>query len=171
VQAPELRIVPEDAWQATHARLATLRQGYLTSTAGRVYGRPRDVESKYLLPGFARCAACGGGLHVRSRSHGNRRVNFYACTSYYNEGKTVCRNLEARMDAVDGAVLAAIGGRVLAPGIVTAVVDGVLAALTPENHQREADQQRAEIAKLEAECGRLWRPSPRAGTCPCWWSR
>lgn len=167
VAAPELRIVSEDAWQATHARLASVRERYLTSTAGRVYGRPRDVESKYLLPGFARCAACGGGLHVRSRSHGSRRVNFYACTSYYNKGKTVCRNnLEARMDAVDGGVLAAIAGQVLAPGIVSAVIDGVLAALTPENQEREADQQRAELAALEAECGRLVQAIAAGGNLP-----
>ena len=82
VAAPHLRIVPEAEWTAAHLRLAKSRAQYEQDTHGQ--RRPhRDRDSKYLLPGFGRCALCRGGLHVRSRSHGKRRAFFYACTSHY----------------------------------------------------------------------------------------
>lgn len=153
---PELQIVSPDDWQAAHDRLAIVREKYLTATGGRVYGRPCDVDSKYLLPGFARCACCGGGLHVRSRDHGRRRAYFYACTSYYNKGKAVCRNnLEGRMTEIDVAVLEAIGGQVLAEDIIADVVAGVTAALEPEARGNDAERARQELATVQAECGRL----------------
>jgi len=45
-----LRVVSDVDWSGAHTRLATVRAKYLTSTEGRVYGRPHDVESKDLLP-------------------------------------------------------------------------------------------------------------------------
>jgi hypothetical protein len=166
-RAPELHVVSDDEWQAAHERLTTVREKYLTATDGRVYGRPRDVESKYLLPGFARCACCGGGLHVRTRDHGRRRMHFYACTSYYNKGKSVCRNnLEARMLDVDAAVLQAIGGQVLAPDIIEDVVSGVLAALAPDNRDEEIQRLGAELAGIRAECDRLVQAIAAGGDMP-----
>jgi DNA invertase Pin-like site-specific DNA recombinase len=105
--APELRIVSDAEWQAAHQRLTVARAQYERDTHGR-RRLHRDRESKYLLPGFGRCALCRGGLHVRSRSHGRRRVLFYACTSHYNRGPEVCPHVEQwPMDAIDREVLAA----------------------------------------------------------------
>jgi site-specific DNA recombinase len=66
VQAPELRIVPDELWQRVHDRLKQHQTVYIRSGAdgmkGRLLGRPgmRDIDSPYLLSGFARCAHCGG---------------------------------------------------------------------------------------------------------------
>ena len=69
VEAPALRIVPEDLWRAAHERIDRTRQAYLRTTGGKLYGRPETgVESKYLLSGFLVCGACGGGMHVIRRS-------------------------------------------------------------------------------------------------------
>src|SRR5262249_20648546 len=68
--APALRIVPEELWTAAHARLDQAKAKYLRGTDGRLWGRPPGVDSKYLLPGFARCACCNGVMHVRTHGHG-----------------------------------------------------------------------------------------------------
>ena len=85
---------------------------YLRGTNGQLWGRLRGgVESKYLLPGFARCGVCGGGLYVKSRSHGTRRAYLYGCTSYHKPGATICPNAEELpMSRADDAVLSAVLG-------------------------------------------------------------
>jgi site-specific DNA recombinase len=157
VDAPELRIVPEPLWQAAQARRDEKRAKYLKATGGQRHGRPRrDVDSKYLLPGFARCTECGGGLCVRSRSHGGHRMYFYGCTSYWKRGRTVCpNNLEVRMQDIDDAVLTALAGELLAPDVVGEVVSGVLQAFKPEASDKAREQLEHERQRLDAEIERL----------------
>lgn len=155
--APELRIVPEDLWRRTKERLDERHRDYLEATGGQRYGRPRrDIDSKYLLPGFSRCAQCGGGLCVRSRSHGGRRAYFYGCTSHWKRGRVICPNsLEVNMGAMDGAVLRALAGELLAPDVVDEVVKGVLAALEPDVADRARRRRCRDREKLEKDIERL----------------
>ena len=69
----------------TPCRRGTSRQkaAYLRQTNGRVWGRPAGEDSKYLLPGFATCAECGGLLEVRRRRIGTQKVPVYACATYH----------------------------------------------------------------------------------------
>ena len=157
VAAPDLRIVSESLWRSVRDRREERRAQYLKATGGKRFGRPRrDVDSKYLLPGFARCARCGGGMCVRSRSHGGHRAYLYGCTSYWKRGRTVCLNsLEIGMGDADEAVLAAVSGAVLAPDVVDDVVAGVLAGLGPEQSDRVRRECRRERERLETEIERL----------------
>jgi site-specific DNA recombinase len=63
VPAPHLRIVPEELWQAAHARIAAARSSM------NLY-RGHGSISRYLLPGLARCAWCNGGMLVRTDARG-----------------------------------------------------------------------------------------------------
>ena len=157
VDAPHLRVVPEALWTAAQARGIERCARYLKGTGGKRHGRPhRDVDSKYLLSGFARCATCGGGMCVRSRSHRGRRVHLYGCTSYWKRGHTVCPNrLELPMGDADDAVLAAVAGVVLAPDVVDEVVAGALYAFGPEQSDRDRHERQRARAKLAAEIERL----------------
>ena len=125
--APELRIVEEALWQATHQRIAGTRQTYLRGTAGQLWGRPANgIESKYLLTGLAACGWCGGTLEVRSGggAHRDRRRHFYGCTSYHRRGTTVCRNrFELPLVPTEQAVLEAVEHEVLDPEVVTLAVN------------------------------------------------
>jgi len=63
-----------------------------------------------LLPVLARCAWCNGGMYVRLRTRSWGRIPFYACTSHFTRGESVCRNFHlAPMDQVDDKVLECIG--------------------------------------------------------------
>ena len=93
---PGLRIVPDILWHAAHERLAGAKEDYVRRNAGRSWGRPTNgTESKYLLTGLAQCGCCNGGLCVQTRSHAGRRAFFYACSSYYHRGRSVCDNGQA----------------------------------------------------------------------------
>jgi site-specific DNA recombinase len=168
--APELRIVPEDLWQAAHARIALSRAHYQLTTKGTRAGRPRDVDSKYLLPGLARCACCNGGLHVRSTHHGSpgrrRRAFFYACTSHFNRGPEVCQNaLRVRMEAVDEAVLASIGD-ILTLDLVDDIIARVRELLKRPVGETLADRLRTDLAATEATLDNLTAAVAAGGDVP-----
>jgi hypothetical protein len=112
--------------------------------------------SNYLLPGFARCAACGGGLRVVSRAHGKRRAYFYVCSSSYDRGKSVCPVSQLTpMHALDAAVLDALREDILRPSVLTRAVDLALDELCAgpsQDRRQRLEQQRDALA---AECLRL----------------
>ena len=156
--APELRIVADDLWRAVHGRLTEVRKKLDVTAGGRFGGRrARDVDSKYLLSGHARCSTCGGSLgKVRQRTEGERTTHVYGCLSYNKRGPHVCGNkLVVQMERTDAAVLSAMVGQVLRPAVVDAVVEGVLEALRPANHEREAKRLRTDLRAVEAELERL----------------
>jgi site-specific DNA recombinase len=156
--APELRIVTDGQWRAAHDRIAAVRE-QLRAVSSTPSGRPRlsrDVDSPYLLSGFCRCGACGGGLAVVGGSHKTGRPHSYGCLSYHKRGRTICDNaLKVRASVVDDAVLRAIGGDVLRPAVVAAVLHGVFAALRPEARSAARERLRAELASVEREIGRV----------------
>jgi DNA invertase Pin-like site-specific DNA recombinase len=160
IPAPALRIVPEDLWQAAHARIADARQLYYDRTKGLRGGRPR-IDSKYLLPGLATCTCCSGGLLVRTDSSGSganrRRAFFYGCSSYFNRGPAVCANrVQVPMHLIDEAVLGAIGD-ILTPDLVEDVIARVREMVEP----RRDDEPRARVARELAGQTFGWHGSRR----------
>jgi hypothetical protein len=73
MQVPEIAIVSADLWKAAQHRLNINSARF---TASNIKRRRCGLDSEYLLPGFARCAMCGGGMGVIKRTHGRHRVGF-----------------------------------------------------------------------------------------------
>jgi hypothetical protein len=94
--APALRIVSADDWHAAHGRLDGIRTQLMCATGHRLGVRRRDVESNYLLSGFARCAVCGGGLGVVSGSHRSAKGHLYGCIRVPQTGDGGVRERAAR---------------------------------------------------------------------------
>ena len=148
---PELRIVSEDVWRAAHERLRGTR---LVIAPGRRPGR--DIESKYLLSGFARCGTCGGTLSVVSRCHRRKRAFFYGCLAHAKRGATVCDNaLVLPVGRVDDAVLVKLASDVLRPAVVRAVIDGVFEAMRPTTMSKNVDTLRGELKSLDRKIANL----------------
>jgi hypothetical protein len=101
-------------------------------------------ESRYLLPGIAKCAWCNGGIHVRTRyRRDGQRAGFYVCTSHFNRGESVCRNLvQMPMVDVDAAVLRAVSV-VLAPDMIEEVLTAVRQELEPARRSDPRERIRA----------------------------
>jgi site-specific DNA recombinase len=169
--APELRIVPETLWLAAHARIDAARALYRTATKGLRGGRPQ-VESRYLLPGLARCAVCNGGLFVRTGNTGSgdrrRRAFAYACTSHHTRGRSVCANrVQMPMGLVDEAVLTKLRDEVVTPDLVDDVLERARELL--EENQRPStlrDRLVDEIAGVDRQLENLVEAIALGGQLP-----
>jgi hypothetical protein len=151
-----LRIVSEELWHLAHRRLHGIREHLRQASGGRLGVRTRDIESRYLLSGFARCAVCGGGLTVMSRSHGRERAFFYGCLANHKRGHTICGNsLVRRIEQIDEAVLGTLGGDVLRPTVVESVLEGVFEAMRPTTVARDVEALRGELQETERALARL----------------
>ena len=91
---PELRIVPQDLWEAAKAR-----QKALDAKAPGLWARNRP---RYLLSGLVKCGVCGGGYAKINDTH-------LGCAASKNKGETVCGNRKTiKRTALEGKVLAAL---------------------------------------------------------------
>lgn len=171
VPAPNLRIVPEELWEGAHAKITLARAAYRDATKGLRGGRPR-IESKYLLPGLARCAICNGGLFVSSGNHGSgqrrRRVLSYGCTTHHLKGRTVCANsLRAPVEAIDAAVLGAID-EILTPDLIVDVLKRVRELREPTANAAEIHRGKVarELAEAEARVEKFAEAIGLTGNVP-----
>jgi site-specific DNA recombinase len=159
VSSPNLRIVSDKLWSEAHRQLREKGKAYLRGTDGRLWGRPvSGIESKYLLPGIARCAVCNGGLLVRSRSHGRHRQHFYACSTFHQRGRCVCGNdVEDVMKTVDDAVLDALENQLLGEGMLDEILDVAVAQLEPAKANVRTDRAASAQAleRVETEIANL----------------
>ena len=129
IDAPDLRIIPEDVWCRVAVRLQHMRVQYARTADGRLFGHPAgaDLRSEYLLSGLAQCAVCGGSIvcQKRGRNHGK---NCYMCAYHHNRGPEVCGNdLRINQGVLDSAVLhalnAALDERLLAEAVQRALME------------------------------------------------
>ena len=151
IPAPELRIVPEALWHAAQERFTERQMKY--AQGGR---RRQDIESPYLLSGFARCGTCGGSLAVHSRQHGGTRARFYGCIAFWKRGSRVCaNNLVGRIDVVDTEVLATLHDDVFRPAVVEEAIRLALKELSPAQSDRTRAKLEADRRAARLECDRL----------------
>src|SRR5262249_52820646 len=150
VPRPELRIVDDTLWERAHARLAE-RCAMVRARPGSHGGpRPRDIDSPYLLSGFARCATCHGPFFAAGRTNGASRSATYGCGVHRKRGPGACPNgLRKRVADVDAAVLATVGDDVLAPNAVMALVDGMWETVQPANRRADDARVRDELRDVE----------------------
>lgn len=66
---------------------------------------PRVVSGPTLLTGIAVCAACGGGMILRTgNSSSGRSYHYYTCSTKARQGPVGCRGVAVRMDRLDAVV-------------------------------------------------------------------
>ncbi len=91
VDAPHLRIVPQDRWAAAQDRKHGRSRG-----AGRTL-----VRTKRLLSGLIRCGHCGGGMSIASKARGRQRIT---CSRARESG--TCQNTKkVFLDAIEETVI------------------------------------------------------------------
>lgn len=141
VEVPELRIVSDELWTAVQGREA--RRARITGS------KARGAKPKYMLSGLARCAECGGPMHVHSGKVGSANVRMYVCA--YHRDRGACDNaLRRPVESVDAALVDWIRAHVLREDIVLAVLAEVRARL--EARAAGAGEQ---LAVLERESRQL----------------
>jgi site-specific DNA recombinase len=157
-EAPALRIVDEAVWSAAHERLASTRAAYVHLRNGQAGGRPvNGAEGRYLLTGVGQCGICAGGMFVHTRGPWHRGAPTYGCMTYHTRGRVVCaNNLEVALADAERAVLSAVEHQLLRVEVLETGLYKALTALTTlEAPETAGPALRAELARLEAEVGRL----------------
>jgi site-specific DNA recombinase len=157
IEAPDLRIIPEDVWTAVHERLTRRRAVYLTSTGGRAMGRPvAGIVSPYLLTGMVACGRCGASMVVRSMPVRRRRDARMICWHYSTRGTRVCGNRwQPSLAPLESLILDAIETDLLHPDVVTRALDLAMESFKVRESDVEPDTTARELAALDGELARL----------------
>ncbi len=143
-EAPHLRIVPDDLWNAVQRR----REEQRRSAQGNVTGR----KPRYLFSGLLVCPECG--QHYVLRTSSTSGGGYYGCATNTNRGREMCPNDRlVRRDRLEEVLLRLVFDEVFSPDTVAYVSKKVNEALA-----RRADapgaarkRQEAELAKAQAE--------------------
>lgn len=146
VPTPELRIVPQELWDAAKSRQ---RQTALPkrTNLGRAMGSAR--RAKYLLSGLLRCGSCGGGMSVISQTH-------IGCSAARNTGTCNNRKSIARIK-VEDRVLSALSDQLMAPELFRAFCKEFVAETNRlrASSQSSRASKEAELAKTNHALERL----------------
>jgi len=116
VAFPELRIVPEELWQAAQARLAAEAVATHPNGSQPFWERRRP---KHLLTGKVVSGCCGGAFSLLGK-------DYLGCSRRKNGG--ACRNTaRVRRSALERQVLAALGSSLMPPDMIAAFCDAFIA--------------------------------------------
>ena len=144
VEAPHLRIIPDELWNAVQARVRSQK------TPEKMGGRP----AFYLLSGVLRCDVCNGPLTVINTKRGQQSIKVYACARRRDRGGTVCPSTRRReVDALDGLVLNWVRDNVLTEEYVTEVLAEARRRIEAQGLSREGELEPLErlAKKLRTE--------------------
>lgn len=145
VEAPELRIVSPELWEAVQRRNREPRPR-------------RGPAPRYLLTGFSRCATCGGPMQVDRSKRSYSVVSAYLCGYHRDRGATVCTNTLRRPVAdVDAAVIEWFRRNVLSEAVIRTVMVRLRARLAGDKHPlaAELEQLDGRARRLRGELERL----------------
>src|SRR5215471_12211016 len=96
---------------------------------------PRVTTGPILLTGLAVCAACRGGMTLRTGTSKGRRVyRYYTCSNCATKGKTACKGRSIPMQKLDTLVTEHLMERLFRPERVAAI----LASLSSARVEKEA---------------------------------
>jgi DNA invertase Pin-like site-specific DNA recombinase len=145
-EAPELRIVPQELWDAAKAR-----QRQRSARARQVVTVPRQSR---LLSGLLICGRCGARYVLRGRQT-------YCCATRQNRGSVVC-DCMATVNAVEAeqAILDLLEPLFCDPRMLDRLVAQVrerLSAAQGHKARRQGSEGklRSDLSKVDAEIGRL----------------
>jgi len=157
VERPELRIVSEELWQATHARLNQTRVSYLHGRGGQLIGKPESgLTSKHLLSGFLICGICHGALRVDTRSFNRSRRPAYICANRKDRGRDVCTNRYPLMASLIEAAVVADLKEFLTPERFAALLEhAARASASVERLEADRVSIKSDLAKVNRELANL----------------
>jgi len=113
-QAPHLRIVSEELWQAVQARLSSVKTAFANGQSAGLC--TRAYSAPYLLSGFLTCGSCGSKMVIVSGRGQSGRAR-YGCPLKHSRG--ICENgLHIRQDNLEREVLEGLQREVLSEDVV-----------------------------------------------------
>ena len=139
VDAPELRIVPQDLWDAVSDRLQCISREMATEPKTGL-ALNRSHRKKFLLSGLLKCGCCGGNMAIQAKDR-------YGCSTRKRKGTCDIATSITRLQ-VESRVLASLKAKLLAPENLQAFVARVSQELTAQ--QKSAGGNQKALAKAIA---------------------
>ncbi|MBT7371448.1 MAG: recombinase family protein, partial [Gammaproteobacteria bacterium] len=127
---PDLRIIDDTLWLEAQ-RLQEARTRATRPDKGPDW---RDRRPKHLFSGLIKCAACGGGMTLISRT-------YYGCAANRNKG-TCDNRLTLRLDRLEDAVLLGLQEHLLTPELTETYV---------QEYVREVNRLQAEVTAIHEQ--------------------
>ena len=143
---PELRIIPDDLWQAAKARQGAIRAEM--NPAGVQSARPRPERARrpdYLFSGLVKCACCGASYTLINKTR-------YGCAAARNKGDAICSNRATILrEEVESRVLDGLRDKLLHPELIAAFVEEYRKAFNAAAGDRSnaLDHARRELKQVE----------------------
>ncbi len=146
-QDESLRIIRDDLWQRTQARMVVARLA-----SGTPQWRLKN-RAKFILSGFLRCAVCGGNLVISNRYS-------YRCATSRDRGSHACTNaLSVNRKRLETAVIAALRDHLYTPQTLAQITAEVRAELlwrAREHRQRANETADADaVQRLDEEIANI----------------
>jgi site-specific DNA recombinase len=148
VDVPELRIIPQQLWEAAKARQRALDvklEGMRSPEKNRRSGISATRRPQHLLSGLIRCGACGGGMFLVGGTS-------YGCSAARNKGTCTNRRTIKRRE-LEAMVIDGLKEQLMTPEAVKEFVSEFHREMNRVNAERRshADVMRRELERLERE--------------------
>lgn len=137
---PELRIIPQELWDAAKARQKTLDKV-------RPNGLHKANRPRYLLSGLLKCGVCGGGFSKIN-------AHYYGCAAAKNKGEAVCTNKRViKREDLEDTVIAALQSKLMRPDLLDIFCGEYTKHMNELVRVRDAEDARdqAELGKAQQE--------------------
>ena len=140
---PELRIVPQELWDAVRAKQRVL------DTKNNNMGKYRRPQ--YLLSGLLKCGSCGG-------SYSKINASRYGCAAARNKGASYCTNIRTvKREILENAVLRAFQSQMMRDEALEKFCTSWIEQkkIARLNEQKEKKHLNAQLRKLGQEKAKL----------------
>lgn len=142
---PELRIVPQELWEAVKKRQQYQHERSEKMRATLHKNARTGAGPKYLFSSLLKCGCCGG-------SYAMVDVNRYGCTTHKDRGPTACANgLKVSRKLVETRLLAAIKADLFTPEGIELFRQEVSRLLAERAKHPRADTAKTRIVSVEKE--------------------
>lgn len=134
-EMPELRIIPQQLWDAVQARLFDIRQR--SGNLREILNNPktRSHGGKFLFSGLLQCGCCGASYTIYSSTS-------YACSTNINRGDAACSNrLRIHRKILEGSLLDIIKGELLSEEAMEAFIQETALALKEKQSEQKPEYE------------------------------
>ena len=141
-QLPELRIIGQELWERAKSRQRAVKRDTRPDVQGDLPVRARR-RPKYLFSGLMRCGCCGGAYTKIS-------ANLFGCATARNKG-TCSNRTNIRTNALEGAVLDGLRGRLMDPELFKTFVEEFTREFNRLSNSRgtRTEAAKTELARVE----------------------
>lgn len=149
IDAPHLRIVSDELWDAAHAVREQRRN---QANPNGTMQRKSLARKQHLLANLIKCAACGGPMPGISTSHGGR----VACANAIRRG-TCTHRKSYSLDTITSEVVAKVAKELTSPDKLKQRMKSRADELAKTEKETSAERQSIErqIERLNVQIGRL----------------